>query len=104
MLRDPVERVLSYYCYLRSYSNGYIEKHDTYGKHRLAKRLSLEDFIGHEELSGEMQNAQTRQILSDVYVQLCDHEDRQHRQWVEQLWAEMLHEWRGSTLGVRNVD
>jgi hypothetical protein len=54
MLREPVSRVISYYDYLRSSPN--------HPKYKIARNLTLEQFISHPEID-EMPNAQTYRIL-----------------------------------------
>lgn len=62
MLREPVSRVISYYDYLRSSEN--------HPKYELAKDMSLEQFVEHDEVD-EMPNAQVHRILGLI----------KHRQW-----------------------
>ncbi len=54
MIREPVSRVISYYDYLRTSEN--------HPKYRIAKDLTLEEFIVHPDID-EMPNAQAHRIL-----------------------------------------
>jgi hypothetical protein len=63
MLRDPIDRIVSLYYFWRSHRDDYIQQHDLKGP-RLAKQLSLEEFIECEEPEAllSIRNAQCGQF------------------------------------------
>jgi hypothetical protein len=67
MLREPVDRVVSLYYYWRSYRREYIEKYNLEGP-RLAKELSLEDFLISEQSVAKLNvnNGQARQFIDGL--------------------------------------
>lgn len=72
-LRDPVERTLSTYDYIR--------RNDRHRLHRAATTMDLETFLHDPDTAGTVRDLQTRWILANAFP--CDNLEDMERQLVE---------------------